>query len=325
MIGEIHGLDEIANRLLPLWKVAVNDPATSFAMIRRLRAAVIGQHLRGVEIGQHYLDDFITLPGREIPFRFYSADAGSEGPAIVYFHGGGWVSGNLDTHHGMCLLLREKLNGPVVSIHTRRAPENPFPAQLEDALDAIAYLKGANGFLNLGSKGFFLAGDSAGAFTAFHAALALGGRHRLMGLVLFYPALDPDTDKDSYRRYAEAPGLTAETMHRYWDALLGKDQNLRAALSLTAVTGLDHLPPTALLMAEHDPLRDDGTALARMIEETGAPVVSLIAAGTTHGFCRLVWHETEARRWVVDILEEFMKLQASMSNRQLLKANIHKK
>jgi acetyl esterase len=235
VIGEIPNLDEIADRLLPLWRAAIDDPATAFVMTRRLKAAAIGRHLRAMEGERDYLDEFITLPGREIPFRLYRVAAGDDGPVTVYFHGGGWVSGNLDTHHGMCLLLREKLNGPVVSIHTRRAPENPFPAQVEDALDAIAYLQGANGFLSIGPKGFILAGDSAGAFTAFHAALALAGRYPLTGLLLFYPAVEPAADTESYRRHAGAPGLTAETMRGYWNALIGKDDALRTSLSLDAM------------------------------------------------------------------------------------------
>jgi len=309
MIGDIPDIDEIASRHLPLWqKATAANPSSSFVLTRRLLAAAIGHDLRVAEspnARRNHFDEYITLPGREIPIRVYGGGYSVEQPTVVYFHGGGWVSGNLDTHHDFCCLLREKLGGPVVSVHTRRAPENPFPAAIEDALSAIRFLESCNGLVDAGSAGLILAGDSAGAFVAFHAALALADSSRMKGLLLFYPALDPDVSKESYRLYAESPGLTAATMCQYWDALLGSDDRRRTALALDTLAGLDRLPPTAVMMAEFDPLRDDGTKLVSLLRDIGRPAISMTARGTTHGFCRLVKHDFAARALVEALLNKF--------------------
>lgn len=308
VIGFIRDIDAIASRHLPTWRKAVAESDVPFALTRRLFAIAIGQHLRGQEAGRDYIDEFVTLPGREIPIRVYRGEHGAERPTIVYFHGGGWVSGNLDTHHGLCRLLREKLAATVVSVHTRRAPENRHPAQIDDAVSTIEFLKRCNGMVELGPAGLILAGDSAGAFVAFRTALALDGWDRLKGLLLFYPALEPCFDKTSFRRHANAPGLTTETVRLYWHALIGGDEGLRSSLALECAPGLDRLPPTAVMVAEHDPLHDDGAKLVALLTTAGRLSVSITAMGATHGFCRMVQRDARARAWVERLLSEFGRL-----------------
>lgn len=301
MIGEIPDIDDIASRHLPRWREATHDPSYSFVLRRRLQATAIGQHFRAGETVRDYLDEYITLPGREIPIRVYMAK--DDGPTTLYFHGGGWVSGNLDTHHGLCCLLRDELRGSVVSVHTRRAPENPFPAQLDDALCSIRFLQSSNGLTGIGPRGLILAGDSAGGLIALHVALAQVAQ--ATGLLLFYPALDPDLTKESCRLHANAPGLTTDTLRLYWNALVGDNDELRRALSLNSLTGLDCLPPAAVMVAEYDPLRDDGTRLISRLTLAGRPAALMVATGATHGFGRMVQRDPRAKAWVEALVGEF--------------------
>jgi acetyl esterase len=306
VIGEIRDIEEIVSRHLPLSREAAKEPSASFAQSRRLQALAINRHLQNAGEVRDYLDEYVTVPGREIPIRIYVQERA--GPTTIYFHGGGWVSGNLDTHHGFCQLLRESLGGVVVSVHTRRAPENRFPAQIDDAICAADFLLKRNGLVEVGPEGLILAGDSAGAFIAFHSALQLSATSLLRGLLLFYPALDTDFEKLSYSQCAEAPGLSAATMRLYWDALLGHDNVLRQSLSLDTIPGLNRLPLTAIMVAEHDPLRDDGVKLGALLKEISHPAVSILARDATHGFCRLVQHDPEARAWAEVLLAEFSAL-----------------
>lgn len=308
MIGLIPDIPGLATRHFPTWRRAVEISDFPFALTRRLLAAAVGKDLRGRE-GDSYFDEFITLPGREIPIRIYRQQTGSAPATVVYFHGGGGVSGNLDTHHGFCLVLRDLLGASVLSVHCRRAPENPYPAQIEDALEAIRFASACNGLLPESPQGLILAGDSAGGFVAFRSAVALAEVIKLRGLLLFYPALEPDTSKSSFTAHARAPGLTADTMKQYWDALLGYDQAVRDRLALTAA-GLRHLPPTAVIVAEQDPLRDDGTKLVRLLNSLKKPTTCVTAAGTTHGFCRVVQQQPGAMAWVETGVAKFRELLA---------------
>lgn len=306
MIGFIADIPGLATRHLPTWRRAVEASDIPFALTRRLLAAAIGKHLRGRD-GESYFDEFITLPGREIPIRIYRQRDGSEPCTVVYFHGGGGVSGNLDTHHGFCLAMRDLLGASVLSVHCRRAPENPYPAQLEDALEAIRFASSCNGLLPDSPQGLILAGDSAGGFVAFRSALALAEVIRLRGLLLFYPALEPDESKPSFTTHARAPGLTAETMRQYWAALLGYDQEIRDGLEIGAAD-LRHMPPTAVIVAEQDPLRDDGSKLVRLLHGLKKPAACMVATGTTHGFCRVVQQEPGAMACVRAGIAEFRRL-----------------
>jgi acetyl esterase len=306
VIGVIPDVAGLTTQHFPAWRKAVEDSNIPFALTRRFFAAAIGRSLRGQD-AEAYFDEFITLPGREIPIRIYRQRDSGEPCTVVYFHGGGSVSGNLDTHHGFCLAMRDLLDASVLSVHCRRAPENPYPAQIEDALQAIRYAGSCNGLLPESPKGLLLAGDSAGGFVAFRSALASAKPARIRGLLLFYPALEPDYSKPSFTVHAQAPGLTTDTLRQYWDALLGYDQGVRDRLELTA-TDLGNLPPTAVIVAEQDPLRDDGAKLVRLLDAQGKPTAYLIATGTTHGFCRIVQQEPGAMAWVERGISQFRAL-----------------
>jgi len=247
-------------------------------------------------------DLYATVDGREIPLRLYRA-AGKSGSAparlMPYAHGGGWVVGSIATHDTLCTELAAQTGYAVASIHYRRAPEHPHPAQHDDLRDAIAWLRRHAAALALDVAGpIALGGDSAGA----HLVLGYAERARreAPGLVdrmlLFYPALDPALASASAGTYAHGPGLTREAMAYYWDALLGRAATRTGALPLESpVAGL---PATVLVTAELDLLRDEGEAYAHRLAAAGVPVVCWRAQGMIHGFARMHAASAAARAHV---------------------------
>ncbi len=304
MIGVPPEAAALLKRYFPAWSRISDGREIGFATKRRLTAAALGLHLASEADGRAFVDEYVSVPGREIPIRIYGIDHPGDQPTIIYFHGGGWVSGNLDSHHALCCLLQKEMSARLVSVHTRRAPESPWPAQREDALDVIRHLQLANGLVDIAANGLILAGDSAGAFTAFHAALALAETAIIRGVLLFYPALDPDIGKASYQQYADAPGLSAENMRQYWAALFAGDKEMRAACHLANIPDLASLPPVCMLIAEHDPLRNDPALLADLLAAHGRAVLQYLAPDTTHGFCRFVGRDGAARQCVEAFLEQ---------------------
>lgn len=207
---------------------------------------------------------------------------------IVFFHGGGFVMGTLDTHDSLCRHLCRELNSTVLSVAYRLAPEHPFPAAPEDCYAVTQWAFAQRSELAHADAQLFLAGDSAGA--GLCAAVSLLTRERkganIDGQLLFYPTLTPHQDTDSYRELGNGDFfLSREMMRFFWDNYLpdNRDINETAAAPLLA-DNLSGLPATHLVMAEFDPLRDEGLAFAEKLKVSGVTVSSQIAAGMIHGF-----------------------------------------
>lgn len=235
-------------------------------------------------------DDMLCLEGREVPIRRYrpaSLPEGGRHPTMFYFHGGGWVHGSVDTHHGIAADLAADSGVQVVSVGYRRAPENPYPAPLDDCFDSIAACV-ADPDLAVDGRRFALAGDSAGGNLALATALRCRDENAPMPgfLGLFYPVVDADLETRSYR-HAPDPLLDREAMRYYLEAYLDGDLETRDpyALPLRA-DDLSGLPPTYVLAAELDPLRDEAEALGARLEAAGVATVCRTLPGTTHAFLR---------------------------------------
>ncbi len=237
--------------------------------------------------------------GGAVPARVYRAAEpfGANG-ALVWFHGGGWVAGNLDGFDRVARRLANACGMTCVSVDYRLAPEHPFPAAVEDADAAVAWATGEGARL-LGTDPLrvVVGGDSAGGHLA---ALAVQrARDGVRGQLFVYPALDPATDSDAYRRYAEGPMLTARDMRACWDAYLGDGGDAAGARVLEG--GLTGLPPAWLVIAEHDPLRDDGLNYAAALRSAGVPAETVVYDDMTHGFLRwggIVERADQAITWL---------------------------
>jgi len=237
-------------------------------------------------------------PGREIavvrdiagpvPMRLY--DPRTErgpGPVLLFIHGGGWVIGDLDTHEPLCIEVAIELDIPVVAIDYRLAPESPFPAAVEDSIAAARWV--ASGPQELGRipNGMFVAGDSAGGNLSAVVSAALRDEPAaapIVGQWLIYPAADPTVPYPSYDQFCDGHLLTRESMDWFEDSYSGPKGDWRYSPLLKGTAGL---PPTLVVTAGLDPIRDQGRAYAARCAEAGVETIYLEATGTIHGFLNL--------------------------------------
>lgn len=231
----------------------------------------------------------IAAEATPLPLRIYQPEQGSELPALVYFHGGGWLNGTLDSHDRICSLLAREAQAAVVSVAYRRTPEHPFPAAPADCLAATEWVFRESRQLRVDTARIFAAGDSAGGNLA--AVVALQRRDQalkpdLAGQILLWPATSyylPPTQ--SYFDYGEDCGLTHAGMIYFWDRYLTDPEDARNPYACPlAAPDLTRLPPALVITAEYDVLRDEGDAYARRLTEAGVPVESVCVAGVNHGF-----------------------------------------
>nr|WP_255581659.1 alpha/beta hydrolase [Cupriavidus sp. AU9028] len=251
---------------------------------------------------------YVTAPGREIPLALYRRDADTPARPLLYFHGGGWAVGSIVTHDALCAHLAARTGMAVISVHYRRTPENPYPAQQADGQAVLDWLLRHAAILKLDfGPGWVIGGDSAGAHVALTLAYALRGLERApRAQLLFYPALDPGLDTLSARLYADGPALTRASMRWYWRALLGGGMP-EGALPLRW-PDLSALPSTVLVTAEHDLLRDEGELLHQRLAAQGIDVRFRRAPGMLHGFARLLNASEAARRQVDDAADALLSL-----------------
>jgi acetyl esterase/lipase len=241
-------------------------------------------------------DHVVTLPGRELRVRVYRPVAGTR-PLLVYFHGGGWVAGSVLTHDGVCAALAQDAQLVVASVDYRLAPEDPFPRPNDDAFAALEWAARNARMLDVDAARLSVGGDSAGAHLA--AGLALEARDRGVPLafqLLIYPVIEPDFETASYREHAVSATLTRADMIDYWkhylcDALDTHDP--RAVPSRAASHA--GLPPAHVVVAELDPLRDEGVRYAGLLRGAGVPTLLVEAPHLAHGFLRAAPYAHTAR------------------------------
>jgi acetyl esterase len=234
-----------------------------------------------------------TIPGPDgpLPVRIYRPTDGDDvAPGIVYFHGGGWVICDLDSHDATCRRLTNAIGAVVVSVDYRLAPEHPYPAAVEDCYAAAQWTAGHAGDLGIDPARLGVAGDSAGGNLA--AAVALMARDRagpaLASQLMIYPVIDNTERCNDYPSKTEnATGyfLTTGSMVWYRDQYAPEPE--RAAepyCSPLRAESLAGLPPAVVITAEMDPLRDEGEHYAELLAAAGVPVLLHRADGMFHGF-----------------------------------------
>ncbi len=250
----------------------------------------------------------LMLPGGPAA-RQYWPDLDNGQPMVVYFHGGRFISGDLESHDTLCRRLALASHCRVLAVDYRLAPEYRFPGALEDAHRAVEFAAGAG-------TPFAIAGDSAGANLA--AASALRARNpRLRCQVLIYPMIDATCSSPSYDLYASGYGPGAVDMQRGWSEYLpgGTDPRNPAASPLYA-DNLGAAPPAFVLTAEYDTLRDEGEAYARKLIESGIPVQARRYLGAIHGFFAMPGVLRIAREALQDVGEY---LQFHLRSRRSIK------
>ena len=229
-------------------------------------------------------------PAGEIAVRLYRAlgsAAGERLPALVYFHGGGWTIGDLDTHDVVCREFANLARCAVVSVDYRLAPEHRFPAAVEDAVAATRWVAAHADALGLDPRRLAVGGDSAGGNLATVVALVFRDARgpRLAMQVLLYPATDMACDAASQLRFAEGHLLTRDAI--LWfrgNYLRGPEDESDWRASPLKARDLAGLPPAHIVTAGFDPLVDEGRAYADRLQAAGVPVTYECFEGMIHGF-----------------------------------------
>jgi acetyl esterase len=250
-------------------------------------------------------DRTIPVDGRDVPVRIYRPAERARPGVSVFFHGGGWVFGDLQSHDGICRSLTRNSGITTVAVHYRRAPEHPFPAGLEDAAGVVRWLAAHGGEIGVDARPLAVVGDSSGANLAAAVSLVLRdeGDSPVAFQALLYPNTDPAMDTESYRENADDPFLSKDEMIWYW-AQYGDGKALddpRAALSMAA--DLSGLPPAYLLTAGFDPLRDEGRAFGEALRRAGVPVRHSEYQDMPHGFLLFAGRLSRAQEGLSEIAD----------------------
>lgn len=236
----------------------------------------------------HSLSDLsVPGPAGEIPIRVYRPSEGPL-PVVVYFHGGGWVIGSIESHDGYCRSLANAANCVLVSVEYRLAPEHKYPAAVEDAHAAVRWVSENPRVIGGKAGPLGVAGDSAGGNLA--AAVSLMARDHggpAIGCqVLIYPITDCNFQTNSYQQFAEGYFLTRQAMMWFWDQYCPAADRNQAYVSPVRAKSLAGLPPALILTAEYDPLRDEAETYAAKLQEAGTRCKVIRYDGMIHGFTR---------------------------------------
>lgn len=251
-------------------------------------------------------DRAVAGPEADIPIRIYSPAVNTARRTLVYFHGGGWVIGSIETHDGLCRMIANAAGCTVVSVEYRLAPEHKFPAATEDAYAAVAWAAKHAAALGAEPGRLAVGGDSAGGNLAAVACLMARDRGGppIDLQVLLYPITDHDLDTQSYQAYADRFLLTRDAMAWFWGHYLaaGADKN-HPYISPLRAADLAGLPRALVITAECDPLCDEGDAYARRLAAAGVPVVHAQYPGMIHGFVRRAMLLKQGRKALEQIAE----------------------
>lgn len=256
----------------PGWSQMPLDEAR--ATFNKIEAFGVGPEL-------HRIQD-ATADG--IPVRIYQPEAEVAQTTVMYFHGGGWVLGNVQTHDAMCRTIAAETGFSVVSVDYRCAPEHRYPAAMDDSFAATQFVASSGDKLGVDSTNIILAGDSAGGNLAAAVAIRAGqADFSIKGQVLLYPVVSPTFTTDSYNQLANDHGLTRATMMWFWDQYLGKKtpDSLADLLLNDSFAGL---PSTHVVIAEYDVLRSECETLVERLKADGVPTTSRQYDGMLHGF-----------------------------------------
>ncbi|MBA2288517.1 MAG: alpha/beta hydrolase [Ktedonobacteraceae bacterium] len=268
----------------PLHEQSVNEARQAIAALDRMGDTP--EHIHSIE------NRSIPGPAGTIPIRIYSPEGQGPFPILVFFHGGGWVICDLDTHDPACRILANAAHCIIVSVDYRLAPEHKFPAAPEDCYAATQWVAQNATSINGDPARIAVGGDSAGGNLA--AVVSLMARDRGEPSIAFQLLIYPVTDyylpgTTSYANNAEGYFLTRDAMAWFWKHYISIADDLdNPYLNPLRAKDVSKLPPAYIVTAEFDPLCDEGEAYAQRLREAGVPVQARRYNGMIHGFFTMV-------------------------------------
>jgi len=229
---------------------------------------------------------FIPGPTADLPIRIYRPSSASNAPAIVYFHGGGWVLNFLDIYDASLARLANQSGATIISVNYQKAPEHPFPIPFDDCYATLLWVIANATELNIDPRKIGVAGDSAGANLA--SGVAIKSRDNEIALafqLLIYPCNDRNFETESYIENATGYGLSTQSMQWFWDQYLQGSQHDTNPYAVPMRAGsFSEVAPAIIITAQYDPLISDGENYAALLERDGISVIYKEYAGMIHGF-----------------------------------------
>jgi len=229
---------------------------------------------------------FIPGPTADLPIRIYRSTNNPSAPAIVYFHGGGWVLNFLDIYDASLTTLANRIGATIISVNYQKAPEHPFPIPFDDCYSTLQWVLANATALNINPESIGVAGDSAGANLA--AAVALKARDQGISLafqILIYPCNDRNFETRSYIECATGYGLSTQAMQWFWSQYLQSDEHDQNPYAIPArASSFRGVAPAIILTAQYDPLLSDGEQYSQLLTNDGVDVIYREFEGMIHGF-----------------------------------------
>lgn len=249
---------------------------------------------------------YISGPTAELPLKIYTPEGVGPFPAVVFFHGGGWVAGNIEINGVQHQQIAHNARAVVIAVNYQKAPEHKFPIPFDDCYSTLEWVVASADALNINRDEIGVAGDSAGGNLA--AAVALKARDlkgpKIAFQILIYPAVDYNFEYPSMIENAVGYSLTTQGMKWYWDQYMATTDDLaNPYFRPMAAENLAKLPPTFTLTAELDPLRDEGEIFAQRLHDAGVKSVLKRYDSLIHGFALMQGFLPEAREAMQDIAD----------------------
>ena len=268
---------------------AVGAPPMAEATPEEARAAIAMMMALGGQPEERAATEDRTVPGPggPVPVRIYRPKGDGPHPAVVYFHGGGFVIGSVETHDGVCHQLATRVPAVVVSVEYRLAPEDRFPAAVEDCFAAAKWVSAHAAELGADAGRLAVAGDSAGGNLSAVVSMRArdAGGPPIAFQLLVYPATDLTRSSASHTENGEGYLLTSALMEWFTAHYMGAGGDLRHRdASPLFVEDLSELPPAVVITAEFDPLRDEGESYASRLRQAGVEARASRYDGMIHGF-----------------------------------------
>jgi acetyl esterase len=249
-------------------------------------------------------DHLVEAKDHQIPIRIYNPYGGSGLPAIIFFHGGWFFAGDLETHDRPLRALANAVGCIVVAVDYRLAPEHPFPAAIDDGSSVLKWIAGEGAQFGIDADRLIIAGDSAGGTIAAVLARKVAGIRGLHVLlqVLIYPVTDPSLRSESWQKFAAGPVITLDIALQAWKMYVPDpaDRETADAAPILA-SDLAGSPEALVIVGEYDPLHDEGVAYASRLENAGVAVKISAYKGMPHGFFQMAGYIDEGKRAMEEV------------------------